>query len=168
MDLFYLFYGKFSCKNNSGNSESVKKLYFFDIPVIALGAYMNRNTDIFFHNPFKQTEVLNNYCINSDTIKLFDQFDRLLQFIVVQYGINGNKDFDPVFMCVIYYFFNIFNTVWGIFSGTEISGSHIYGISTAVYGFNCGIFVFCWCKKFGEQIYLLSLYKYHIIKHSLC
>jgi len=102
-----------------------QKFDMFWVPVIGLGTGMQHNGRQIH---FQKSHILYNKGIYANPIQLMYEFTTFFEFLVVQNGVDDNKNLRLEKVGIPDQFFNIFQRVGRIRTGTESLGSYIQGI----------------------------------------
>lgn len=82
----------------------------------------------------EKPHVLNQQGVDTSVRKLTDEFHRLVNLIVVYYGVDGYMDFGAELMGIAAQSGNIVKTVASRRTRSKMAGTNVDGIGTTVYG----------------------------------
>ena len=105
----------------------------------------------------EQGQVLNYQSISARFPDSLSKEESLLQFLIIQYGVESHIDPCPIAVGIVTEGLHILKTVPGSLPCAESRSRKINGIGTAVYGRDADFKISCRCKEFQcPHNYLLN------------
>ena len=159
MDDLHVRDGKFACEHHLLISLCVKKTYLFWCAVVHLGGSMEgnwRNVHLFHRH------ILDDECVNPDFVELaYHQF-HLLQFLLIDDGVDGDIDLGTEEVCEIYKTLDVIDGIGGRRPCSECWRTDINSVGTVADGLDADVGRSCrrqqfqWNNLSRHTIWLMS------------
>ena len=150
-------YRQFSGQHHSVESESCEPFHLFFCSVVSLCACMQFHfRPILLHFPyhFSKSHVLHEHSIDPSPVQLFEQDFHVVNFIVVNNGVNGEIHLDTELVGISAQFLYVRDRISGSGPCPKHFSTNIHGVCPMVDSRHSTLQVFCRSKQFKFSYHL--------------